>query len=271
MTGSSSTRRQRDEVVRADEEVELGGVQPLARRGRRPGSGGRRTGIPRRRSRRPSGAGASRARPRRRADASRSGRPAARVERSAGASRWIQVRPAALSSAGGVGGADDCDDECRVRACAGCEAGSASVLSGSSTTGITGMFAILPGFPASNGRYDGSSTARLRLGARDAPVAFRYAALERKRADRGDEADARPRPARARTAPPRGGSRRRPARPCPRGPTRASAPRSSGPRRCPGAISATSAWCAGPWKHSPTPKIASATVITTNAAVASSQ
>ena len=38
----------------------------------------------------------------------------------------------------------------RVRACAygGCEAGSASVLSGSSRTGITGMFGILARFPA---------------------------------------------------------------------------------------------------------------------------
>ena len=78
--------------------------------GRRRGSGGRRRGSPPRRSRRPSGADAWRARPRRRADASRSARRAPAPGRRVGASRWIQVRSAALSSAGGDGAAGSGDD-----------------------------------------------------------------------------------------------------------------------------------------------------------------
>ena len=86
------------------------------RRGRRPGSGGRRRGSPRRRSRRPSAAGASTARPRRRAGASRTGSASIlRASSESALSRWIQVRPAALSSAGGDGGAVTATTVSRVR------------------------------------------------------------------------------------------------------------------------------------------------------------
>ena len=89
--------RQRDEVVRPDEEVELGCVQPLdvlvVDREVEDAEEVVRVVV----DLRP--LALARGRPRGRADASRSARRASAASSSVGASRWIQVRPCAWSSA----------------------------------------------------------------------------------------------------------------------------------------------------------------------------
>ena len=94
-----------------------------------------------------------------------------------GASRWIQVRPSELSSASRGCRCGDIDARRRHRRGAyGCGAGSASVLRGSMVAN-TGMFAVYPGDPAVTGPQQGLSRP---LG---------EPALERERPGRAREVD----------------------------------------------------------------------------------
>ena len=85
-----------------------------------------------------------------------------RASIASGASRWIQVRPAALSSAGGDGGAETATtvSRARVRRMRGrLGIGTERILDRS---GITGMFGILAPFPASTSAATrAGSSARL--------------------------------------------------------------------------------------------------------------